>query len=122
MMVLKVYMWPSGDQSCEYLMAQATFDLQGVAQRDEPGLGVRKGERAYRVRLLKDTAFGGPQDGVDVNPRLTPKSRVWREGRVRGHIVGRRGRAARGTWDLIGGALRVLLGSRLDRYVDGGAE
>lgn len=112
MMVVKVYMWPGGDADAEELLCQATFDCQGEATRDAPELGVRQGERGYRVRLLKGPRFGGPGEGAEVRPQYVQKRKVWKEGFVRGHLPGRRGE-----WDLIGGALRVLLGSRLNPYV-----
>ena len=118
MLVVKVYLWPGGRRDREELLSQATIDMQGIAHHDDPALGVKRGERRYRVRLLKGTRFGGLGDDVDVNPHLVSKSKVWREGTVRGHLPGGRGRAARGTWDLIGGALKALLGSRLDPYVN----
>ena len=122
MMVVKVYMWPGGDQTREWLMTQATFSLLGRALRDAPELGVVRGERSYRVQLLKDTSFGGPADGKDVRPRQLRKRDVWREILVRGHRPGGKGRAARGVWDLVGGALGVMLGSRIDTIVEMPAE
>ncbi|MCI0347116.1 MAG: hypothetical protein L0221_17020, partial [Chloroflexi bacterium] len=91
------------------LLSTAALDCIGVAKRDDPVQGVKQGERAYRVRIFKDAQFGGP--GLDDDLGHAP---VWRQGFVRGHIpgVGRRG-----TWDLLGGALGVLLKGRLDPYV-----
>lgn len=118
MLVVKVYLWPRGDKRRETLLCQATLDLQGQAQHDVPELGVVEGERRYQVQLLKGTQFGGPGAGADVNPGLLKKSAVWKRGMVRGHRPGGRGRAARGVWDLLGGALKVLLGDRLEPYVE----
>ena len=109
MVVVKIYMWPGGDQSRERLLSQASIACIGEASQDQGD--VRRGERAYRVRLFKDTSFRGPRDGEDL-ARL-PRSKVWREGTVRGHRPGQRG-----AWDLVGGALQVLLGRRLRPYVD----
>lgn len=119
MMVVKVYMWPGGRQDEERLMAQASFACQGVAKRDDPELGVLRGERAYKVRLMKGLQFRGPKDGADL--ARAPKSWVWKEGLVRGHRPHQRGAKARGVWDLIGGALGVILGKRLDPYADASA-
>lgn len=113
MMVVKIYMWPGGDESRERLMAHATFSLLGVAKHDEGD--VKKGERIYLVQLLKDVDFGGPQEGGVIRPDQVRKRDVWRDGIVRGHRPPIS--PARGTWDLIGGALKALLGRRLDPYV-----
>lgn len=108
MIVVRVYMRPGGDEKQERLLSTATFACVGQATEDVPALGVRKGERVYRVRLLKDAEFGGPKtDQDDVH-----LAQVWREDTVRGHMPG-----PRGVWDLVGGALRVMLGSRLSPYV-----
>lgn len=115
MLVVKVYMWPGGDQDREHLVCQGTLDCQGVAAHDDGT--VKKGERRYRVRLLKGTLFGGPGDGDDVRPDNVPRSKVWKEAMVRGHRPDGRGSAARGVWDLVGGALKVILGRRLSPYV-----
>lgn len=114
MIVVKVEMWPGGDPAQARTECIGLVDFQGRATRDEPTLGVRKGERAYRVRLLKMPAFGGP-DGSDPERLRRPRpSDVWREGTVRGHMPG-----PRGAWDLLGGVLKVLLGARLKDYVSG---
>lgn len=118
MIVVKVYMWPQGDETQARLLSQATIDFQFEAKADDEALGVRKGERAYRVTLLKDTQFGGPKDGDEIRPVLVDSGKVWRNGRVRGHMPKATGADARGVWDLIGGALKVLLGNRLERYRD----
>lgn len=110
MLVVKVYLWPLGDASRARLLSQASISLLGQAGRDDPERGIRKGERAYRVRIFKDTDYRGPEDGVDV--REVPSSKVWREGHVRGHLPGRRG-----VWDLLGGALQAVIGGRLGDYV-----
>jgi hypothetical protein len=110
MLVVKVCMWPGGDRSKERVMSVAAIDLLGQANADQPDIGVRRGERRYRVRLFKDVEFGGPDATGDLVD-------VWRSGRVRGHLPGRRG-----IWDLIGGALKVILKERLDDYVDGDSE
>lgn len=112
MLVVKVEMWPGGDSTKARVMSVAAIDLLGQANADRPEIGVRKGERRYRVRLFKDTAFGGPDASGDLT-----NAPVWRGGRVRGHIAGRRG-----VWDLIGGAIKVLLRDRLDDYVEGDSE
>jgi hypothetical protein len=111
MIVVKVYMWPHGDQSEERLLTQATIDFQGEAKTDAPG--VVRGERAYRVQLLKEVMFNGPREGDEIRPTIVSREKVWKGGFVRGHLPGV---GQRGTWDLIGGALKVLLGERLDRY------
>jgi hypothetical protein len=113
MIVIKVCMWPQGDPSKERILSIGTLALVGVAKHDAPVAQVLKGERAYQVRLFKDTLFGGP-DGSDPNRiRPAPLSRdVWRAGGVRGHMAG-----PRGAWDLLGGALGTLLGPRLAPYV-----
>jgi hypothetical protein len=111
MLVVKVCMWPGGDRARERVVSVAAIDLLGQANEDRPDIGVRKGERRYRVRLFKDVEFGGPDASGDL-PATT-----WRTGRVRGHLPGRRG-----VWDLIGGALKVVLRDRLDDYVEGDSE
>ena len=111
MIVVKVYMWPHGDQAEERLLTQATIDFQGEAKQD--GDGIVRGERAYRVQLLKETMFNGPREGDEIRPSIVSGEKVWKGGFVRGHFPGV---GKRGTWDLIGGALKVLLGERLDRY------
>lgn len=117
MMVVKVYMWPGGEQEQEYLLAQSTFVCLGEARRDCPARGILEGERAYDVAVLKGPRFGGPEDGADVRPSAIAPRQVWREGRVRGHHPRGPGRHSRGEWDLIGGALKVLLGRRIRTYV-----
>lgn len=112
MLVIKVYMWPMGKQALEHLISQATISLQGVARHDEGE--IKKGERVYLVRLLKGVTYGGPKDGDDLC--RPPSSKVWRKGMVFGHRPGGKGAAARGEWDLIGGALKALLGGRLAPY------
>lgn len=112
MIVVKVCMWPGGDPAHERVECIGLIDFQAQAKTDDASLGVRQGERAYRVRLLKMPQFGGP-DGSDPERLRAPRaSDVWREGYVRGHQPG-----PRGAWDLLGGALAVLLGSRLGGYV-----
>ena len=112
MIVVKIEMWPKGDASKARVLSIATLARIGVAKA---AVGVtRVGERAYTVRLLRDVEFGGP-DGSD--PVALRAGTVWREGSVRGHTPGV---GQRGTWDLLGGALKVLLGNRLNQYVDGG--
>jgi hypothetical protein len=108
MVVVKILMWPGGDRARERVLSIATLSLLGQAAADRPDLGVVRGERAYRVRLFKDTQFGGP-DGLSL-----PLAGVWHQGTVRGHLPG-----PRGGWDLLGGALRCLLHGRLDAYVAG---
>lgn len=116
MLVIKIELWPMGREDRKRLWAQGVIDCIGVAKRDDPELGVKKGERAYRVRLLKAPRFKGPKEN-EVHD--VPKSKVWREGFVRGHIPTKPGRGSRGEWDLLGGALKVLLGNRLADYVRG---
>lgn len=112
MVVVRAEMWPRGDHLHKRVLALGTLACLGAARYDAPGMGVRKGERAYRVRLFKDTSFGGP-DGSAPEQIHLPRSRdIWREGLVRGHLPGRRG-----GWDLLGGALNALLGNRLADYV-----
>jgi len=115
MIVVKIYMWPGGDRSREHLLSQATIDLQGVAPTDDPANGIVKSERMYRVQILKDTEFGGPGDGAVIHPDAVSESQVWRAEMVRGHRLGH-GASARGVWDLVGGALKVLLRGRLAPY------
>lgn len=111
MVVARIEMWPGGDHKRKFTLAIGTWACLGVAQRDDPAQGVRKGERAYRVRLFKDTSFNGP-DGSDPDAIVCPRARdVWKEHLVRGHMPG-----PRGVWDLLGGALDVLLGGRLRGY------
>lgn len=110
MMVLKLYMWPRGRSDRERFLGAALIDCLGQATKALPEQGIREGERAYRVRLLKMPQFGGPsEEQLTQQPR---KRDIWREGFVRGHLPGKRG-----TWDLLGGALREMLGRRLDPYV-----
>ena len=111
MIVVKVLLWPGGDPSQERVEGIGLIDFQGQARADDPASGVKKGERAYRVRLLKMPQFGGP-DGSDQGRVQHPAAHdIWREGYIRGHQPG-----PRGAWDLLGGALNVLLGSRLRDY------
>lgn len=108
MIVVTVQMWPQGAQDRARVLTVGTLALIGQALRDEGD--VRKGERLYRVRLYKDTAFGGPEEVPAEGDR-----RVWREGWVRGHFPG-----PRGVWDLLGGALRHVLDSRIAGYAGDG--
>jgi hypothetical protein len=110
MLVVKICMWPGGDRRREKVLSVGALDCVGIAQKADPDQGVVAGERAYKVRLFKDTAFGGPDGAAGLE-----HAPVWREGRIRGHIPG-----SRGTWDLVGGALRELLGERLRPYKTGG--
>ena len=61
-----------------------------------------------------DTSFGGP-DGS--KPLPASERALWKQGTVRGHMPG-----PRGAWDLVGGALKVLIGPRLTEYVSGESE
>lgn len=117
MVVVKVCMWPLGRRTHERVLCVAAIDCVGVAREDGPS--VRKGERAYRVRLFKGVQFGGPDGSKD----LPLGARTWKTGGVRGHVPGGHGAAARGEWDLLAGALNAVLGSRIDGYVacDAGA-
>ena len=108
MIVVKVCMWPGGDASQERVLSVGTIACVGVARAADAARGIRAGERAYQMRLLKDTSFGGP-DGAD--PEALHTAPVWRAGGVRGHLPG-----PRGAWDLLGGGLRVLLGARTNDY------
>lgn len=108
MVVLRGYMWPQGRKEDQQLLSSATLTCLGVARADDPALGIQKGERAYRFRIFRDVAFGGPDEAADL--RTCP--RPWREGFIRGHRPGHRG-----LWDLLGGALRGALGARLTPYV-----
>lgn len=112
MVVVKLCMWPQGDWTKERVLSIGTIDLLGQANEDRPDIGVRKGERRYRVRLFRDTMFGGPDGSKDLRGE-----KVWKQGTVRGHVPGKRG-----AWDLIGGALKVLCGDRLWEYVQGESE
>lgn len=105
MILIQVFMVPQGTGP-RRLLTQATLSCVGEATRDLPEAGVTKGSRAYRVVLHKDTAFGGPGEDADLRG-----ARPWKTGTVVGHRPG-----PRGVWDLLGGALRAVLGSRLDGY------
>tara|TARA_B100001989_G_scaffold240807_1_gene206193 strand:- start:749 stop:1207 length:459 start_codon:yes stop_codon:yes gene_type:complete len=100
-LLVKIYMVPEGDESRAHLLSQATIDLQGT----------REDGRWYRARLLKAPRFGGPGEGDPVRPHLVPEAQTFRSGWVGGHNPN-----IRGEWDLLGGALRALLGARLDPY------
>ncbi len=104
MLEVTATMWPLGRQDRAYEMASLWLACQGQDQAT--------GERSYKVALGKDKAFKGrPRD---------PQGPVWRRGFIAGHRAG-----PRGVWDLVGGALGVLLGSRLHGYrgaVDPGGE
>ena len=95
--VVKLCMWPKGSRQGERVLAIGT--LACISQN-------QAGQRTYRVRLYKDTAFGGPDGSGDLHD-----GQIWREGIVGGHVPGRRG-----GWDLLGGALRLMLGPRLNPY------
>jgi hypothetical protein len=105
MMVLKLEMWPMGRHEKARCIGIATFSLVGLHQATK--------SRGYDVVLFKAPQFGGP--GPDEVERIKARRRkdVWRTGRVAGHTPGV---GKRGTWDLIGGALNVLLGRRLQQY------
>lgn len=114
MVVVKVCLWPGGRADQEQVLSIATLTLLGQAVRDEPSLGVRRGERAYRVLLFKGPEFGGPAEATeDVLRRASVLGRgaIWKGGGVRGHFPG-----PRGAWDLLGGALRGLLVDRIQGY------
>lgn len=116
MLVVKVEMWPNGDPSKARVLSAATFALEGIQRAAEAGGGV---VRSHAVKILKDADFipGGGARFSDSQVYQAPTQRdVWKEGRITGHITGRQGPHARGTWDLIGGALKVILGHRLDSY------
>lgn len=103
MLVVKIYMWPDGDWTRERLVSVGTFGLVNVAKNKV---------RTYHVRLLKEPRFGGPTDSAPPARISQPHPRsVWRQGIVTGHRPG-----PRGAWDLVGGALRVLLDRRLADY------
>lgn len=108
MLVVTISMWPGGDAARAYTVSLATLACLGQATRDDAALGVHAGERAYEVKLYKDTSFGGP---AALEPRARCRGAVWRSGRVHGHFPGKRG-----GWDLLGGALQALLGVRLRGY------
>ncbi len=110
--VVRVWMWPKGIREQARLLSTAALDFTGVALRDDLASGVVQGERAYRVRLFKDREFGGPGETDDLQ-----RAKVWMTGSVRGHLPGL---GRRGVWDLLGGSLKVILGSRLSPYVAGG--
>lgn len=111
MLIVQVSMTPGGDFSKLRTLAYATITNVGVAREDRPDLGVKRGERAYRVRLFKDAEFGGPTTLDELRDCVSSGRKVWREFGVRGHMPG-----PRGVWDLVGGALREGLGSRLNDY------
>lgn len=100
-MVVKAYMWPGGNPDREYFMGAATFALEEIES---------DGKRAYKVTLLKNPNFGGPVESELAEHYDNPR-KIWRQGRIRGHAY-----PQRGAWDLIGGALREMLGSRLRDY------
>ncbi len=103
MIAVEVWMWPGGSRARRHLLSVATLVCCG-ARPD--------GERAYIVRLLKDATFGGPTTTETESAIRDPDARkVWRIGQIRGHYPG-----ARGVWDLLGGALRQLVGDRLGSY------
>lgn len=104
MLVLRVEMWPGGDAAKKHTIGLAALALQGVTP---------EGVRSYAVKLFKAPEFGGP--ATDEALLNTPA--VWRQGFVTGHVAG-----PRGTWDLIGGALKVMLGERLNFYKKGGLD
>lgn len=105
MIVTRIYMWPKGAREQARLLSTAALSCIGQATRDEGN--VRQGERAYNVRLFKDVEFGGPTDSTDLQT-----AKVWRSDQIRGHMPG-----PRGVWDLLGGAMKVVLGNRLNPYV-----
>ena len=111
MVVVKVCMWPGGHRSRELVLCVAALDCVGAARDDGPS--VRKGERAYRVRLFKGVQFGGP----DGSKNLPLGAKTWKTGGVRGHVPGLPGVHARGEWDLLAGALNAVLGTRTAGYV-----
>lgn len=95
MVVIKLVMWPGGDSEKEYPLSIGTLDKVG------PG--------SYRIRLLKDAAFGGPTEAT--REKVSDSRNVWKSGFVSGHFPG-----ARGAWDLLGGALNAVLGERIVSY------
>lgn len=111
MIVVEVYMIPQGDHSEKHLISSAIINCIGQHRED--------GDRAYVARLMKDPEFGGPKDSAElaeVTEALSQgqepaKRRVYKSTRIRGHKPG-----PRGVWDLIGGILKVLMGSRLKPY------
>ncbi len=106
MVVVHLEMWPGGVESAKYTLGVAKLSLLGVATTDRADEDIIRGERVYHCTLYKDTAFGGPATISAAKP-----SQVWRSGKVRGHLPG-----PRGIWDLLGGALKGVLGTRLQRY------
>jgi hypothetical protein len=105
MMVVKLEMWPAGEHARARCIGLATFSLVG---RHLPS-----DTRGYDVMLLKAPTYGGPNaDEVDriKNPYMRD---IWRRIGVVGHTPGR---GKRGTWDLIGAALQLVLGRRLAQY------
>lgn len=103
MVVVKVFMWPGGDESQERLMSVMTLACKGEL----------KGERRYEVRAFKDAAFLSDPQILEDPAALHRGARehLWRTEVIRGHFPG-----PRGVWDLVGGALKVTLGDRLARY------
>jgi hypothetical protein len=101
MLVLRVEMWPGGDVTKKRTIGLAALALQGVTP---------EGVRSYVVKLFKAPEFGGPA----TDEAVLSDPAVWRQGVVTGHVAG-----PRGTWDLIGGALKVLLSERLNSYKKG---
>ena len=90
MIVVKIEVWPMGDESKKYDMGVATISLQKV----EDGYGT------YEVRLGK---FGSNELNKKKNPRLG----TWKKA-----TVGVHDRKKRGPWDLLYRSLRILVGKR----------
>ena len=66
---------------------------------------------------LQAAVDGGEARFSDSTLYTAPTQRdVWKNLTVTGHTTGLPGHKARGTWDLIGGALKVILGGRLSEY------
>jgi hypothetical protein len=101
MVVIKAIMYPGGMADRAYTLGIASLTFLGQAREDRGA--IQQGERVYDVKLFKAPEFGGPSD--------EPRGAIWKRGSIRGHLP-----TARGVWDLLGGSLSQLLGSRIDRY------
>jgi len=119
MLVVKVYLWPQGNHRQERLLSvMRIFNVGTTPREDAPEIT----DRVYVVQILKD-ATHIPGGAERLAGPLPPRPReIWRSARIGGHVVGRPGPAARGVWDLVGGALKVILGRRLAPYRDENGE
>lgn len=103
MVVIKALMYPQGHKSGAYTLGIASLTCLAQARRDDPTLNVTSGERVYDVKLFKAPEFNGPTE--------EPEGSIWKRGVIRGHQP-----TYRGVWDLLGGSLKQILRSRIDKY------